>query len=436
MKNTYILASILFAITILQLNAQIDVKQKAKDKTIDRADQRTDEGIDKGLDAVEDGVKSLFKKKSKTTEAKSEETTTDSDSNQDGTEENEGEKLKSSNKPAQPSQTLTSSTKYDFVPGDKILLYDDFSQDAIGDFPALWTTTGSGEVRTLNLYPGNWFYMNASEKFYNLAKDLSLPENYILEFDVVPTVPDNNGLGGFYLTLYRGEGEFLNDELVPGTSGFHITINTDGWEVSPYIDGSYLTNGSSELAPVELNKLNHIIVWVQKSRLRIYHKGLKALDLPTSVPVKEKFNRFRFSLWGNDGLPYISNVRFTTAAPDTRSKLLTEGKLISYGIYFDVNSDKVKPESNGALNDIAKVLKENPAVRVKIVGHTDSNGDDVKNLDLSKRRAASVKNELQKTFGIDGARIETDGKGESQPISPNNTPADKAQNRRVEFLKL
>ena len=77
-----------------------------------------------------------------------------------------------------------------------------------------------------------------------------------------------------------------------------------------------------------------------------------------------------------------------------------------------------------------------PDVKVKIVGHTDSDGADAANLDLSKRRAASVKNELVKSFGVNGDRLETDGMGESQPVAPNDTPANKALNRRVEFIKL
>ncbi|NJK98289.1 MAG: OmpA family protein [Bacteroidales bacterium] len=160
------------------------------------------------------------------------------------------------------------------------------------------------------------------------------------------------------------------------------------------------------------------------------------MDLPTILYEGVKYNRLRFSLWGQQGSPYLTNLRFTTAKPDTRSKLLTEGKLVSYGIYFDVNSDKVKPESYGALNDIAKVLNENPTVKVKIVGHTDADGDDAKNLDLSKRRAASVKTELSKTFGVKTENLETDGKGESQPLAPNDVAANKAKNRRVEFIKV
>ena len=132
----------------------------------------------------------------------------------------------------------------------------------------------------------------------------------------------------------------------------------------------------------------------------------------------------------------ISNLKITTAAPDTRSKLITEGRLTPYGITFDSGKASIKPESYGTLNDIATVLKENPGVSVKIVGHTDSDGDDALNLDLSRRRAESVKNELVSKFGLDASRMQTEGAGESKPVAPNDSPANKAMNRRVEFIKL
>jgi outer membrane protein OmpA-like peptidoglycan-associated protein len=85
---------------------------------------------------------------------------------------------------------------------------------------------------------------------------------------------------------------------------------------------------------------------------------------------------------------------------------------------------------------MANVLKEYADLRVRIIGHTDADGNDASNLDLSQRRAASVKAALAKEFGIDESRMETDGKGESEPIDNNTTPAGKANNRRVEFIKL
>jgi OOP family OmpA-OmpF porin len=107
---------------------------------------------------------------------------------------------------------------------------------------------------------------------------------------------------------------------------------------------------------------------------------------------------------------------------------------VTHGILFDVNSDRVKPESYGALKEIAGVLTENADVKLLVVGH-NSDGDDARNLDLSKRRASSVRGMLAKEFAIEEARMDTDGKSESQPVDKNDTSAGKANNRRVEFIK-
>ena len=124
------------------------------------------------------------------------------------------------------------------------------------------------------------------------------------------------------------------------------------------------------------------------------------------------------------------------AGADTRNKLITEGRFVTNGILFDVNSDNIKPESGTVLKEMATTLQENPTVRVKIIGHTDNDGADAANLTLSQKRAAAVKTALSSFYGIDANRMETDGKGESQPLNKNATSAEKAQNRRVEFIKL
>jgi OmpA-OmpF porin, OOP family len=436
--------SVFCFIIISSSKAQIDVGQKVKDKVIERADRITDEVIDEGLDAVENGARNALKEEDKNDESEAEQA--EESKNEADKVGEEGErpaqvKNKSGEKPSEDKQleqqTLQGSSKYDFVPGDKILLFEDFSQDAVGDFPALWTTNGSGEVKTLNLYPGHWFHLLAADMAYQLQKPVDLSDNFIFEFDVVP-IPVEDNVTGFSIHLFEAENNKLDEEgYYSGLAGVTITPTEESWTVEGYEEsGTIVTSGSTSIAPIERNKLNHIIVWFQKRRVRIYHLGQKAVDLPTILYPGHKLNHLKFNLWGTKGLPYISNLRFTSAAPDMRSKLLTEGKIVSYGIYFDVNSDKVKPESYGSLNEIAQVLKENPEVKICIVGHTDSDGDDAKNLDLSKRRAASVKNELAKTFGIDISRIQTDGKGENQPVASNDAPVNKAKNRRVEFIKL
>ena len=334
-------------------------------------------------------------------------------------------------------EKLQSFSNYDFVPGDKIILFEDFSSDAIGDFPALWTSNGSGEVKSVNLYQGHWLHLLAADTRYQFQKALSLPENFIFEFDVIPVRQPESEEASFEIFFYNSTENEIIDELYPGTGGFKINCSENGWKAVGYDDGANsLSEGETVLSPVQNGKLNHVIIWVQKRRIRIYHLGQKALDLPTLIYPGQKLNRIQYSLNGCGAFPYISNLRFTTAAPDIRSKLITEGKLISYGIYFDSGKDVVKSESYGALSEIAKVLKENPGVRIMITGHTDSDGSEASNLELSKRRAASIKKELINSFGIESARMETNGKGAAEPLAPNSTPAGKAQNRRVEFTKL
>ncbi len=438
MKTFIRILSIIIVLSIsTNMDAQIDVKGKIRDKVNERAENHVDNAIDKGLDAAEKGISDAVTNDDGDEEMDSEKETIEEDAEEE-TESDVETKAESKSKANQDKVTLQSYTKYDFVPGDKVLYFEDFSQDAVGDFPAQWTSNGSGEVKTLNIAEGHWLHMNAEDAVYCLMPEVKMPENFIFEFDVIPTPAEEDGdICTAVVSFFNvPEEDYTIDDLYPGETGVHVSFKTDGWDIKGYAADKDWKVGDTEKAPVVCNEVNHIIIWVQKSRVRIYHKGQKCVDMPTVLYTPCNFNRLRFSLWDQEGAPYISNIRITTAGADTRSKLLTEGKLVSYGIYFDVNKDIVKPESYGALNDIAKVLQENPDVKVRIVGHTDSDGADAANLDLSKRRAASVKNELVKSFGIEASRIEADGKGESSPIAPNDTPSNKSLNRRVEFIKL
>jgi OmpA-OmpF porin, OOP family len=426
MKSKTFIITFIFMLAICNIvNAQSwlnSMKDKAVDAAKNRVENRVVNKAGDATDKVLDNLENKNKKKNK-----------DQSFNQDSII---SEKTSNVNNISEKAN-LQSYSKYDFVPGDKVLFYEDFSQDAIGDFPALWTSNGSGEVKTVNVASGNWLHLNTKGALYWYQKNINFPSDFIFEFDIIP----NEELDQYVaeLDLYGEEKrKEMDDGLFPGNKGLRIDLDLAEWKTTGYDDNTETEDLRSESpkGTVEKGKVNHVIVWIQNRRVRIYHKGMKVLDAPTAIVEGTKFSRLRFSLWNGDALPYISNIKITTAAPDTRSKLLTEGKLVSYGIYFDVNKDVVKAESYGTLNDIAKVLKENPTIRIKIVGHTDADGADAANLDLSKRRGASVKNELVKTFGIDASRIESDGMGENKPIAPNDTPSNKALNRRVEFIKL
>jgi OOP family OmpA-OmpF porin len=106
------------------------------------------------------------------------------------------------------------------------------------------------------------------------------------------------------------------------------------------------------------------------------------------------------------------------------------------GIYFDFNKATIKPESRPALDDAAKILKDNPSIRVEIQGHTDSVGSSEYNMQLSQRRAQAVVDYLVQNYGIQLNRLVARGYGKTMPIAPNSTPEGRALNRRVEFVIL
>ncbi len=431
MKKLGLIFVLLIGVLVLpnSLDAQINLKDKLKRQTNNRANNKTDQGIDKGLDAVENGVKNIFKKKK-----------TEDDQEQDSTAVDQDQDVTQETKPSKDvSPSLSAYSKFDFIPGEKVIYYDDFSQDAIGDFPALYNTNGSGEIVTTNLFPGNWLKYVMDESIWT-DKLLILPENYTLEFDVIPIQGTEGGMGGWSFRLMKCINEKSWDGgAVPGKAGFAFGVEYFG---RPYyraynnkLDGEFWDQKGTkddEKIYQKKDQKYHMSIWVQKTRVRVYQNETKLFDIPRAFPDPSvKMDRIRFE----EGAAMVSNIRVAIGAPDMRNKLMTEGKLVTYGIYFDVNKDLVKPESYGTLKEIAGILNEVPDVKVKIVGHTDADGADAANLDLSKRRAASVKAELAKSFGVNADRLLTDGMGEGQPVAPNDTPVNKALNRRVEFIK-
>lgn len=394
--------------------------------------------INEGVETVKN-VKSLFPKKNK--EIQKEES-----KQEDQEAKTEEANDKPQDKPAAKTtkQSFTSYSKYDFVPGEQVVFFEDFSQDAIGDFPVNWNTSGSGEVVTIESFEGRWLKWSAGVS-YSPNLTTSFPDNFTLEFDILLQKQEDKEDPYFGLTFYSADKDILMEgDVGIGDAGMNLMAQS-AWEVTNWTGSEVETVGSSsQVSNSNLyNYKTHVSIWGQKQRMRVYVNETKVLDLPKAFPQGAKLNRIRFS--NNPGLNlsndnagpiYLANVRIAVGAPDMRSKLITEGKLVTRGILFDVNSDKIKGESYGTLKEISQVLKDNPTVRVKIVGHTDSDGNDAANLELSKRRGAAVKASLVKDFSIDASRMETDGKGKTEPVSPNTTPEGKANNRRVEFLKL
>lgn len=443
MKKILLLIILVCSTKLVQAQETIGgkVAKNAKDKTYQKGEQKADETVDNALNKVEDGIKNIFKKKEKKKKNKQ------VDENSQGMNQSGN----SSNGSSSNSKNIKVYSKFDFIPGEKIIGFDDFSTTSVGDFPLGWNTNSSAEIVTLDDSNQKWLFMTKDGYFQpDFVKDM--PTNFTIEFDVFTRYRSNNILEyQFYILPSTNpkrdlSEEYLNDYFqfkwlaCEGSSSFCVVENNETVNKNEgFMVKDLICKGDDKDSPTHVK----FSIWRQDARLRIYANENKILDIPQAFDKKLKYNVFKigpkymnFSEQENKDEFMISNVRYAVGAPDTRNKLITEGKLITRGILFDVNSDVIQPSSYGVLKEIATALKENPSVNIKIIGHTDSDGDANANLTLSQKRALAVKNILVSEFKIAENRMQTNGKGESEPSDTNKSAIGKANNRRVEFIKL
>ncbi len=339
--------------------------------------------------------------------------------------------------------------KYDFVQGATVLYSEDFRQDETGAFPLKWFTQSSGITDEIEGHEGKWLHMMPGGKY--LSPIIALKDNYTIEFDVVADIPQRGYLPAEFEFRLIDNG--IGDKAV---KDYYFKIQNDfGFTLYPYPAKSQLKmtayeNGRESFrTPVtgvtsyleKKGKKVHFALQVQGSRLRLWIDEEKVVDAPTVIPTGSKFNQMVFSMsttsYTVDEIAYyLTNIRLASGMADTRSKLITEGKLSTTGITFANNSDVITPESSGTIKNIAEAMKQVPDMKVMITGHTDNIGQNSSNQLLSEKRAAAVKKALVKDYSIDDSRIQTSGKGASAPVADNNSAAGKAANRRVEFNRI
>lgn len=196
---TYIGLAVCLFITTSNAKAQIINPKKILERKANRAiEKKTEQAVD-----------SLFDKKEK-------------EEPQEGAKESVP--VKTGNTEQKPVQdtvpSLLSYSKFDFVPGEKVIFFDDFSQDNIGDFPALWNTNGSAEIVTTNLLPGRWMKFSSREAIWT-DELLKLPDNYTIEFDIIPIKGEEGRMAGYDFRLLQSINPKSYDHgAVPGKAGF------------------------------------------------------------------------------------------------------------------------------------------------------------------------------------------------------------------------
>lgn len=401
-------------------NAQVaNPNQVAKDAATNHANNDMNNAADKGLNKAEQGINGLFKKKNK-------------DKKQDAAQpETKASEPAATVPPANAAQQTPEQPapikvyqNYDFVPGEKILFTDNFLDDQDGEFPAHWKLTkGQAVVNKVDGKPafllteGNYAVVSPRMK-----TDKYLGSDFTLEFDFIFKTDKDGGVGN-------------------GT-GIEFVFNADGYDQRfrvSFNEGEVSIGDLYKSYPAELandfnNKWHHAAIIRKNGQMKAYVDQYRICVNPGT---DQKFNSIEFDGIGDETKPIVfTNVKLAEGGGmNVIGQKFTDSKIVTHGINFDVDKASIRPESMGTLNMIVQVLKDNPAVKFEIDGHTDNSGTPAHNLALSQQRADAVKKQLE-TMGVDASRLTTKGMGDTKPLSDNSTPEGKANNRRVEFVKI
>ena len=373
------------------------------------------------LNKVKDKAKEISNKK----ENKNDQQSQDNNQSQNTSSTNTKENSETNSGDGQTVMTLKVYQNYDFVPGDKILFEDHFTDDQDGEFATHWELKAGQAVLNKN---GNELAMNLTDGNYarvipRMKNAKYLADPFTIEFDWyhVPGAYGINLLMGFD---DKGDQRESDISIQPGEVSFNGTAS--GVSLSK--------NLSEEMQNNFDNKWHHVAIASKNHQLKVYIDQSRTLVVPDT---KEDYENVTFAGIGNEQSPIIfKNVRIASGGNmNMIGKKFTESKIVTHGINFDVDKASIRPESMGTLNMIVQVMKDNPDIKFEVDGHTDNSGSAPHNMALSQQRADAVKDQLVK-MGIDASRLSTKGFGDSKPIGDNNSLEGKANNRRVEFVKM
>jgi OOP family OmpA-OmpF porin len=171
--------------------------------------------------------------------------------------------------------------------------------------------------------------------------------------------------------------------------------------------------------------------------LKLYADEKRVANIPNGG-----FQRGRtllLSLQGRDdekNAVYVTRIRVAESNKDIYDELAANGRWTTQGILFESGKSDLKPESTPTLKAIAAALKGHADLKVEIQGHTDNVGQAASNLSLSQARAEAVKAALTSDYGVTAEQLTAKGYGDTKPVAKNATPEGRANNRRVEIVKL
>jgi outer membrane protein OmpA-like peptidoglycan-associated protein len=306
---------------------------------------------------------------------------------------------------------------YDFVRGDSIWVATDWATERVGRIPASQIEFVEGNLEIVER-GGTRLLEAKSSSIFRIKLPAVLPEQFSLEF-MIETGAPHISTSVFFGSDRTIRTEAPNDYL-------HVFANTGiyrrGQAVSSANDRATVGN----LTPVKLQ--------VDSAYAIVYLGPTRVAQVPTAQFARTDVIEFHVN--ANPNFPaYISDIVVAVGLDPLYDKLMANGEVTSYGFLFDVNSDRLRPESTPKLEELREMLAQHGDLRVEIIGHTDATGEDAHNLDLSRRRAQSVVDYLTSN-GIGAGRLTAAGKGEAEPVGDNATPSGRQQNRRVVIKKV
>jgi len=306
---------------------------------------------------------------------------------------------------------------YDFVPGDTVWIATDFTGEPVGRFPASQLQFVRGNMQIVELDGVRVLEVSSSSAF-RIALPRTLPDDFSLEFEINIPAP-NIGTTVFFGPSAASVSAYAPDYLyVGGRPG----VYRKGVAVSH----TYLPRIQDTWVPVKLQ--------VDSVYSIMYVGAERVAQVPVSAFPRSR--AIEFQLNGNARLrTYLRNVVVAVGLNDLYKALSTTGEFSTLGILFDTDSDRLRPESTPVLEAIRSVLTQHQDLRVRVEGHTDAQGDDSHNQQLSERRARAVVTWLVGA-GIAAGRLDAVGRGETVPAADNATPAGRRQNRRVILRRM
>lgn len=314
---------------------------------------------------------------------------------------------------------------YDFVPGEEILLYDDYSNDRVGDFPRRFELIqGNFEIVE---WEGDRYLRATSNGILAIPLPKTLPERFTVEYAVhlehgnayVRVMPGRAYYGP--VRDYRGSVasvELTQAGIRPATNQGPTAMSSLGGSKGP----------RDAVVPVR--------IMADGDHMKMYLAERRVANAPNAIFPRSNSLFIAVSYAAERHPILIGPIRIAGGGRELYDRLARDGRVATQGILFATNSDRIRPESTPTLEEIGTMLKQHDDLRITIEGHTDSDGEEAYNQDLSERRAASVKRFIVERYGIEPSRLETAGFGESRPVADNSTPEGKQQNRRVELVKI